>query len=86
MPQIHRVRIKRVNVDMSETDVFVFRMAGPQADAEAFGNRLRTRWMVANPGWATTMTTDWPHSEELGGKHVMPKWTEIDHGPFTTLE
>lgn len=86
MPMIHRVRIKRVNADMSETDVFVFRMGGSQADAEAFGNRLRTRWMVANPGWATTMTTDWPTSEELGGKHVMPKRDEIDYGPFMRLE
>ena len=86
MPLIHRVRIKRVNADMSETDVFVFRMAGEQAVAEAFGNRLRTRWLVANPGWATTMSTDWPRSEELGGQHVMPKRDEIDYGPFTTLE
>lgn len=83
---IHRVRISRVNADMTLSDVLVFRMAGDQLQAEAFGNRIRSRWMRANPGWATTMTTDWPTSEELGGKHVMPNRDKINDGPFLTLE
>lgn len=82
MTTIHRVRIKRVHPDLSETDVLVFRMAGTQSDAEAFGERLRTRWMRANPGWATTMDTDWPRPDELGGDHVMPDWRMINEPPL----
>lgn len=83
---IHRVRISRVNPDMSETQVFAFRMGGTQDQAEHFGNRIRTRWMRANPGFATTMNTDWPNSHELGGDHVMPKVDQIDNGPYTNFE
>lgn len=72
MPMIHRVRVSRVLPDLTTEQLFAFRMAGSQADAEAFGHRLQTRWMELNPGHATVMNTDWPSSEELGGKHVMP--------------
>lgn len=67
MPLIHRVRVSRVLPDLTTQQVFVFRMAGDQLYAEAYGNALRTRWMELNPGQATVMTTDWPTSEELGG-------------------
>lgn len=86
MSTIHRVRIKRVNADLSESDVLVFRMAGTQDQAEDFGNRLRTRWMRANPGWATTMTTDWPRPDELGGGHVMPDARMINLPPLPIVE
>lgn len=84
--QIHRVRISRVNVDLSTTDVLVFRMAGMQDEAEEFGQRVRTRWMRANPGWATVMVTDWPLSKELGGEHTMPDIREIVNAPITIVE
>lgn len=86
MSSIHRVRISRVNVDMTLTDIQVFRMGGTQAEAEAFGERLRTRWMHSNPGWATVMNTDWPRSNELGGNHVMPDPREIKEAPLLLPE
>lgn len=79
---IHRVRISRVNANMTLTDVLVFRMAGTQDQAEEFGHRIQTRWMRQNPGWATVMTTDWPRSEELGGHHVMPDARLIEGAPL----
>ena len=69
---IHRIKINRLNPDLSEEMVIVFRIAGTQDNAEAFGNRVRTRWMEANPGVPTTMVTDWPNPVELGGQHIMP--------------
>lgn len=72
MPMIHRIRIHRVLPDLTCEQLFAFRMGGTQADAEAFGHRLQTRWMELNPGHATVMNTDWPTAEELGQKHVMP--------------
>lgn len=83
---IHRVRIARVNADMTTTDVLVFRMAGTQDQAELFGERLRTRWMRQNPGWATVMTTDWPRPDELGGSHVMPDARLIENAPLVIVE
>jgi hypothetical protein len=69
---INRIRVARVLPDLTTEQVFAFRMAGTQDDAEAFGHRLQTRWMELNPGHATVMSTDWPTSEELGGNHVQP--------------
>lgn len=69
---IHRIRVNRVLPDLTTKQVFSFRMAGKQEDAEAFGELLRTRWMEQNPGHATVMNTDWPTSAELGGKFVPP--------------
>lgn len=82
---IHRVRISRVNVDMTLTDVLVFRMGGTQEEAEAFGERVRTRWMHLNPGWATVMNTDWPSPAELGGQHVMPDAAQIVEPPLILI-
>jgi len=83
---IHRVRISRVQPDLTLIDVFVFRMAGTQSQAEEFGHRIQSRWMRANPGWATVMTTDWPRPEELGGGHVMPNPREINNAPLPFIE
>lgn len=77
MPMIHRIRVSRVLPDLTSEQLFAFRMAGTQDEAEAFGHRLQTRWMELNPGHATVMTTDWPSSDELGGKHVMPKRPDL---------
>lgn len=65
---IHRITVKRINADFSETQLFSFRIGGTQKEAEDCGEMMRTRWMKANPGIPTTMTTNWPTSEELGGK------------------
>lgn len=72
MPMIHRVRVSRVLPDLTIEQLFAFRMAGTQDEAEEFGHRLQTRWMELNPGHATVMNTDWPTPQELGQKHVMP--------------
>jgi len=69
---IHRVRVSRVRPDLTTEQVFAFRMAGTQAEAEEYGHRLQTRWMELNPGYATVMVLDWPTSAELGEQHVMP--------------
>lgn len=66
---IHRIRVSRVLPDLSIQQVFVFRCAGTQADAEAMGHQLQTRWMEQNPGVPTVMVTDWPTPEELGDTH-----------------
>jgi hypothetical protein len=86
MPMIHRVRVNRLNPDLTETQVFVFRMAGTQDQAEEFGQRLRSHWMRANPGWATTMVTDWPTSQELGGGHVLPDARQLNTAPLPFIE
>jgi hypothetical protein len=85
MTMIHRVRISRVSADLSLTDVLVFRMGGTQAEAEAFGHRVQTRWMRMNPGWATVMVTDWPSPTELGGNHVMPDARQIVDAPIPII-
>lgn len=77
MSMIHRVRVSRLLPDLTSVQVFAFRMAGTQVEAEAFGHRLQTRWMELNPGHATIMTTDWPTSAELGGQHVMPERPDL---------
>ena len=69
---IHRIRINRLNPDLTEAQVLTFRIGGSQDDAEAVGNQIRTRWMELNPGVPTTMVTDWPSSKELGEQHVRP--------------
>lgn len=69
---IHRVRVVRIRPDMSTEQVFAFRMAGTQSDAEAFGHQLQTRWMEQNPGHATAMVLDWPTPDELGETHALP--------------
>jgi len=69
---VHRIRIYQLMPDLTRRELLSFRAAGSQLEAEAFGERLRTRIMRQNPGIATQMITDWPRSEELGGKHVMP--------------
>jgi hypothetical protein len=82
VPLIHRVKISRINPDLSTSQIMVFRMGGEQADAEAFGNLVRTKWMEANPGWPTTMVTDWPTSDELGMKWSVPERGEHFYTPF----
>lgn len=78
---IHRVRVSRILSDMSTVQVFAFRMAGEQEDVDAFGHLLQTRWMEANPGHATVMTTDWPTQEELG-----QKWATPSAPPYFTFD
>lgn len=77
MPMIHRIRVSRVLPDLTTEQLFAFRMAGTQVEAETFGHRLQTRWMELNPGHATVMNTDWPTTEELGQKHVMPSRPDL---------
>lgn len=69
---IHRVRVVRIRPDMSTEQVFVFRVAGKQDDAEAIGHMFQTRWMEQNPGHPTAMVLDWPRPEELGDEHSLP--------------
>lgn len=73
---IHRVRVSQLLPDLSTRQLFAFRMAGTQDEAEAFGHRLQTRWMELNPGYATIVRLDWPTSVELGGQHVQPPTPE----------
>lgn len=68
MPLIHRITVSRVLPDLTTEQLFAFRMAGDQQEAEAYGHLLQTRWMELNPGYPTVMVTDWPTSEELGQK------------------
>lgn len=76
---IHRVRVSYLLPDLTTRQVFTFRMAGTQQEAEDFGHRLQTAWMERNPGHATVMSTDWPSSAELGGEHVQPPRPDAFH-------
>jgi hypothetical protein len=66
---IHKIEIRRINPDLSERQILVFRIAGTQDHAEQVGECLRTRWMENHPGVPTTMSTTWPRPAELG-QHV----------------
>jgi hypothetical protein len=74
---IHRVRVNQLLPDLTTRQVFAFRMAGTQQEAEDFGHRLQTRWMELNPGYATVMRVDWPTPDELGGHHVQPPTPDL---------
>lgn len=74
---IHRIRVSRILPNMETEQVFAFRMAGTQDQAEAFGHQMQTIWMKRNPGHATTMTTDWPRPEELGDKYSLPSRPDV---------
>jgi hypothetical protein len=69
---IHRVKIFRVNPDLTFTQVLTFRMAGTQDDAEALGHQLQSRWLELNPGHGSVMVTDWPRPAELGDTYASP--------------
>lgn len=77
---IHRVRINRLLPDGTERQISTFRIGGTQDQAHACGEQQRTRFMQANPGVPTTLSVDWPSSEELGGQfhftydYVMPPY------------
>jgi hypothetical protein len=69
---IHRVKIVQVLPDLSTRQLVAFRMAGDQDDVEAFAHLVQTNWLRANPGYATIMIVDWPRTDELGERYVMP--------------
>ena len=70
---ISRVRIMRINPDLSTEQVLVFRVSdSDQNNVEDLGHRLQTRWMELNPGVPTQMVVDWPRPAELGAQHIMP--------------